>query len=413
MGKVMSVFNPTASELRQQAARDYEAAMGGMKINDLIPWGDIGFSPANGLDGQWFAGQCHDDRRAIIDAIQDIGMKPVYEKNTPEERHASERAIAPEVRTAKWRYILSLVNEGYELGYDQMDMEVMAPLCARLATVERGADNPHMPTTHKLRHNPAVHSMHVAGLAKDIFDELVLEHEGLPEETELRDIQTRIMRAALVHDMGELKGELSVAITRQGMSAAEEQTFEHNRGLAEEEIFEAALHGRVEKLAKTGWPADELKGRCDKLLNDYSVAESDSFLGRAHKLIERMQTQQDYLRFEGKDMTPPQSTLLGDKYHKDFMEGYAKKPMGGKPFASMRERGGATMEEAPILEKVPSLQELAEEFENPQVAGRIKEALDNQLEGLQKEVVDRLGSRSFAEKFLQGVRTQEAPGMGR
>lgn len=368
-------------ELRQMALRDFETALGGLRVGSL--------APGAALDGESFAGLAHDDRRAVIDAIHDIGMKPVYEGNTPDARKTAHLSLDEGVRTAKWRFILSLVNEAYGLGYDYLDLEMMAPLCAQLGTIERGATNPHMPTTHKLRHNPMVHSVHVAGLVKEVFDGVAEQYpeDGLP----LRQMQRQLMRAAIVHDMGELEGELSVATSRKNMSGQEVEQFEHRRGEIETEVFGNALLHRVDSLRSKQWPVDTLKDKTDSLLNDYSVAEdSNAFMGRAHKLVERMQSQQDYLRFEGLDMAPPQRVVVGD-YHKDFMRGYALEPMNGTS------NGEKTK---------PALAELAVEHENPELAQKVVKELEGRLSDLQQEIERRLEyrPRTFAERLTEGVR---------
>lgn len=391
----MHLFEWSKEELRHIAAQDFESALGGMKIENLIPWEDIGIEPVGHLDGKTFAALGHDERRAVIDKIHDIAMLPVYEGNTPGQRDEAHKSIDEGVRTAKWRYTLSLVNDAYDLGYDYVDMEIMAPLCAQLATIERGATNPHMPTTHKLRHNPAVHSMHVAGLVNDIFAQVEQDNPDISagDGDTLHEMRRQLMRAALVHDMGELKGELSVASSRSGMTPEQMEAFEHRRGLTETEVFENALTERSEALTKVRWPKEMLHDRKDALLNDYSNAEeSGVFLGRLHKLIERMQSQQDYLRFEGKDMAPPLKTVpQGQGYHKDFMLGYALEPMEGL---------------ANGVKNKPALAELAEQFENPQLAGRIVKTAQERLDALQKTIADRLEyrPRSFAERFTEGVR---------
>lgn len=401
----MDVLDITPEELRQMAARDFASALGRVEIENLIPWDKIGIEPISPLTGEAFAQLAHDDRRAVIDSIHDIGMLSVYEKNTGAERDAAHKSIDVGVRTAKWRFILSLTNEAYGFGYDYADLEMMSPLCAQLATIERGATNVHMPTTHKLRHNPACHSVHVAGLVKDVFDEVAETNADLSAEdkAELRSMQKQLMRAALVHDMGELQGELSIASNRKHMSAAEMEAFEHNRGLTETEVFENALSKRASSLQKVRWPADLLKEKCDSLLNDYTIAEESSvYMGRAHKLMERMQSQQDYLRFEGLSGTPKLNVIIKEEGdHKDFMRNYAQEPMHGTANG----------------EKVrPTLAELAEDYQNPALAKKLVETLGKRLDELQKTIDERIEykPKTFAERFLEGVRTSsQSAGMSR
>lgn len=394
----MNVFTLTPQELRHMAAQDFASQLGGGHIENKIRWEDVGIEPME-LTGENFAALSYEQRRAVIDSIHDISMLPVYEKNTGPERDAAHKSIDEGARTAKWRFILSLTSEAYDFGYDYVDLEMMSPLCAQLATIERGATNVHMPTTHKLRHNPACHSVHVAGLIHDIFDEVAADNPDMSaaDVKQMQVMEKQLMRAALVHDMGELQGELSIASNRKNMSAAEMEAFEHNRGLTETEVFENALTQRASSLEKVTWPAEMLKEKRDSLLNDYSTAEEAGvFMGRAHKLMERMQSQQDYLRFEGKSMTPKLNVIIKEEGdHKDFMRNYAQEPMHGTANG----------------EKVrPTLSELAEEFENPALAQRLVKTLGKRLDGLQKTIDERIEykPKTFAEKFLEGVRTNGA-----
>lgn len=394
----MNVFTLTPEELRHMAAQDFAAALGGGRIENKISWQDIGVEPME-LNGANFAALDHDQRRAVIDKIHDIAMLPVYERNTGAEREAAHKSIDFGVRTAKWRYILSLTNEAYGFGYDYVDLEIMSPLCAQLATIERGATNAHMPTTHKLRHNPACHSVHVAGLIKDVFDEVRAENPQMAtaDHQQLLVMEKQLMRAALVHDMGELQGELSIASNRKHMTAAEMEDFEHQRGLTETEVFEKALLRRAGSLEKLRWPREMLENKRESLLNDYSIAEDPGvFMGRAHKLMERMQSQQDYLRFEGRDFAPRLNVVIREEGdHKDFMRNYAREPMHGTANG----------------EKVkPTLAELAQEFENPELAGVLVRNLGKRLDALQKTIDERTEykPRSFAERVLDEVRTYKA-----
>jgi hypothetical protein len=141
----MHIFAFSKEELHHLAKQDFEAAMGGMRVEELLAWQDIGVPQPARLDGASFAALSHEQRRAVIDKIHDIAMLPVYEKHTAPARDVAHKSIAGEVRTAKWRYALALVNDAYDLGYDYVDMEILSPLCAQLATIERGATNPHMP----------------------------------------------------------------------------------------------------------------------------------------------------------------------------------------------------------------------------------------------------------------------------
>lgn len=400
----MHILSLNADELLEIAAKDLQSALGGLNIERLIPWEEIGVSPIEHLTGEAFAALGHEQRRAVLDKIHDAAMLPVFEKNTPEERNAAHLSISQDVREAKWRYELSLANSAYGLGYDYADIEILTPLAAQLALVERGATNRHMPTTHKLRHNPMSHSLNVVGLIAHVFADVEAQHPefGEGEKQELSVMRQQMMRAAVVHDMGELDGELSVAVDRGRLSKAQVTALEQSRGHSETEVFTHYLDKRSGALENMRWPADLLKEKKDSLLNDYSTAEESSvFMGRAHKVLERIQSQQDYLRFEGKSMAPRLSVVIREKGdHKEFTINYARDPFAG---ATRGEPTGKSL--ADLLPTAP----------NPVLGKAVHEGVERCLDGLQKQMGDALQyrPRTFEERFLEGVRTSAGKGMSR
>lgn len=367
-------------ELLAKAAQEFSEALGGMKAENLIPWNEIpkgdkteetGIEPIETLDGKAFAALSHDQRRAVIDKVWDIGLHSVYEGHSEAERNAAHLAIDKGVRTAKWGYILALVNDAYDLGYDRLALQMLAPLCTQLSTVERGATNAYMPTTHKLRHNPAVHSIHVMGLVAEVFDGLIAMH---PQHADgLKEMRQQLLHSAVVHDMGELRGELSVAIDRKNLSAEAVERIEQSRGGSEAEVFEAAL-GICESRFSQGFSPESAAAQTEALLHDYHVAEDtdDKFMGRLFKLMERMQSQEDYLRFEGRDMAPKLSVrTLQSAGYQQFMMDYALSPRNGTT------RG---------IKTKASLDELTTQYENPELAALVLDTVDARLDVLQREI---------------------------
>ena len=398
----MNVLTLSSGEVLSHAARGFESALAGMKPENLVDWDALGLPKPEILDGEYMRGLDHDTRRTVLDKLHDISMLPVYEGNRPHERDAMHAAIAPESREAKWRYMLALVNDTYDMGLDYVDLEVLTPMFRQLATIERGATNIHMPTTHKLRHNPSIHSLHVAGLAYDLLEK-AMEHEGLAQSDreELVDARRQLMRSALVHDMGELKGELSVASDRGNMSAVELAAFEANRGLTETEVFTQGLDARLEELRCLTWPADMLEEKRNDFIHSYEGAEhNDNFMGLVHKVLERVQSQHDYLRFEKKDFTPPLATIpQGRGDHKEFMFHYASDPFKGEA------RGEHYKE---------SLKDLSRDYPNPRVANAMMAVLNTNIDALQNALgkaldfkprshADRVSESRSAEKLQAGA----------
>lgn len=391
----MHIINLNADELLEIAAKDLESVLGGLNIERLIPWDEVGVPPIERLTGKKFAALEHDQRRAVLDKIHDAAMLPVFEKNTPQERHKAHLSISQDVREAKWRYELALANSAYGLGYDYADLEILTPLAAQLALVERGATNGHMPTTHKLRHNPMSHSLNVVGLIGEVFADVEQKNPQFDEKekSELASLKRQLMRAAVVHDMGELDGELSVARDRGRLTARQVAALEQARGHSETEVFTHYLDKRSASLENMRWPSELLKEKKSNLLNDYSIAEEAGvFAGRVHKILERVQSQQDYLRFSGKSMAPPLSTVIrsaGD--HKEFTLNYALDPFAG---ATGGQKTGV------------ALVDMVDDAPNPRLARAVYRGVEGKLSELQKQMAEALQyrPRTFAEKFMEGTR---------
>ena len=388
----------TPSQMMERAGNLFTQTLGGVHPEGLVPWDELGLTRPDVLDGKYLKNLNHDQRRGVLDSLQNISLLPVYEGNRFVDREKRLEKIAPEVGEAKWHYMLCLVNETYDLGLDETDAAIIAPLLNELSVIERGATNPLMPTTHKLRHNPSIHSLHVAGVIHDIFDKA----RGLVEDeaaavAELTAMEKQLQRCALVHDMGELLGELSVASDRTHMTAEQVKAFEAARGLSETQVFMNALHNKVGELKAKQWPATVLDDKYHQWEHDYEVSEDASaFLGRLHKVCERVQSQQDYLRFEGRDFAPNMRTASGSSKH--FMMNYVQEPLHGVSRGSKNK---------------PSLDELASEFENPRVAKAVMEAVHQTVEHLQDVLQARMDYRlqTHRDRLLENL--PQAGGMAR
>ncbi len=253
-----------------------------------------------------------------------------------EEPDSTERAIKIaqipfEVRHAKWRLLLTIADALYGINLDDADpkyiddnnTELLSHLLVRLSDHDRGATAEHMPRTRKRRHNPAIHSLHVVELVDKVFhnakksmsDQNKFDNDGLMRKWQ--EMRNEAMLAALLHDMGELDGELSVAEDRKNWneeqikkfeelrSAREEQTFinylEEKRDLLRSVEYDAAGRARLTDKPITDKPItdEEFKVMKNKYLKAFDLAEEKSFLGVMLKGLERIQTTHDFLRFNG------------------------------------------------------------------------------------------------------------------
>lgn len=263
-----------------------------------------------------------EEKYALLDHWYESGIERfINQKDASDRRHGLTLLPRP-LLYAKWKFMLALADAVFDLGLAQQtpgeaenDLNIMARLFARLSQYERGADNPHMPQTHKLRHNPAIHSMHVCTLQDHVFtraEHIIREKYGnslfpiLQEK--MQTPRRQVMRAALLHDCGEFDGELSQGITMAGMNAEQASAFGEAREAAEGEAFERALGNRRDAAHEvtngqlTDTPiTDKSWGVLrDKYRKSFQLAErTDEFLGRLLKSCERIQSNHDYLRWNG------------------------------------------------------------------------------------------------------------------
>ncbi|NBX03560.1 MAG: hypothetical protein EBR02_05810 [Alphaproteobacteria bacterium] len=249
-----------------------------------------------------------------------LGNEFAINQGEPFERAVNLALIPKPILDAKWRFMLALADTAFDFNImhsnaeqlDDNNLILLSSLYARLSQHERGSDNPHMPETHKLRHNPAIHSLHVATLSYIIFKKTRENINGgmKPEiETEWKKLRDDVMLSALVHDCGEMDGELSQGSNKATMTPADAKKFEEERNHAERRTFEKHLDKRCALLHDVGSDsADKPIKEADwqKIRSSYISAfelaeDSKTFPGRLIKALERMQSQHDYLRFEGKN----------------------------------------------------------------------------------------------------------------
>lgn len=265
-----------------------------------------------------------------MDYLFGVGHDFVF--GTPEDPVSAEKQlvsallIPEEYRIARWRYMLALADQAYDIcltdnrtnGFNaqaepenHFKLELFAHLYAQLALHPRGRDNECMPITHQLRHNPAIHSLHTTALAHKFFEQTeqqiklngndnkpVLLNNILPK------LRKKIMLMALVHDLGESFGEISTGSMVSEMSSEDKVTFNQDRNHIEDAVFLKQIDRVMDRLevknGKNGISKEDrlrIKGEIEEA---YKTAEAtDSFIGRFFKILERMQSQQDYLRFHG------------------------------------------------------------------------------------------------------------------
>lgn len=280
------------------------------------------------------------DRYAPLDAVYELGQKFAIEQPDRDSRAHELAKIPHNIRLAKWRFMLTLADAAYgidigHLGGDSIDpshLSLLSELLARLSDNERGADSDIMPQTHKYRHNPAIHSLHVVALADKIFQQVAEEiSKGALKRisgkdaalAKLKTMRAKIFLAALVHDMGEIDGELSQAAEREATreqfekeGRAEqfeqfEKDLEEARGRFEHDTFTRYLDSSMEKIGHV--PAERATMR-SLYCEAFDLPEkTDTFLGRFFKTLERTQSQQDYLRFQGLSGAPPLINATPDK----------------------------------------------------------------------------------------------------
>lgn len=124
----------------------------------------------------------------------------------------------------------------------------------------------------------------------------------------LRAMRRRLMFGAMVHDMGEMEGEISQGIEVAKQPDEIRKLFDIQRENIEQKVFDKHLDELATKPDSKGnaiykhpqWEGSEgCKGRKNTFIDAFELAEhKETFAGRLLKSLERMQSQQDYLRFQ-------------------------------------------------------------------------------------------------------------------
>lgn len=297
-----------------------------------------------------------------LDELYQLGNSEVVEGNSIEDR-VFHKAIMPRmVRQSKWRLTIATMDALFDINLadknpeqiDSANLERLAELYTHLSEHERGATNDAMPGGKKFIHNAASHSLGVAALTDKIFwnsyrqlrdmPASVLRQRGLTESERNDAINTlweqrqQAMLAALLHDGGENKGELSNGEKKQNKSDAELEQHEFERGVIERNRFlnfVAKCDSRIVdglKLLGLNRAATAVKNylnfapwheRSEQWNLAFNVPEqTHTFLGRLVKAIERTHSQHDYLRLN-MDTNFTKLRSLSDS-SKQFTAGYLR-----------------------------------------------------------------------------------------
>lgn len=302
-----------------------------------------------------------------FDILENYGWE--YAKEAPNNRKRIHNLLLmpQEISRAKWETILSFANAAYDMGLEDYSAEgtgnktivLLSDMLERLSRHERGSKNPHMPEPCKLRHNPAIHSIHMLALTKKIFDQVAvaimsdgkLGHQKRESALGiLTKMRRSIMFSALLHDAGELHGELSEGINRAALDKEAVKQLEKTVGEIEDRVFFDNLDDLATKQRKdaealfdsASWYGTHKKQPLrDRFVNGYElVSRKKTFEGRLLKTIDRMQSQYDYLRFQAENdgrefpklHEPPilKSELAQAKYSPDIV---AQKTKDNKEFS--------------------------------------------------------------------------------
>lgn len=272
----------------------------------------------------------HDDaeilRRYVgLDLLYAAGKEFVFREKFSEKRAVKTALIPTAINQAKWNMMVSVQNAVHQMGLHEEHIGFISLLFTDLSRRERALGNPVMPESHKLRHNPAIHSQHTATLVDKIFDhaEKVLETKPGPHATQIKAqlLKRRafMVLSALIHDGGEAKyGELSVASKRDSHA----ESLEKKRELIESDAFKQKAAEYIRKLGLFGTKATALLETVTKAL--HLAEQTDTFDGRMLKVLERIQSQHDYIRF-GKEKHGGQDFSKAEESNKNnFLEYVAK-----------------------------------------------------------------------------------------
>lgn len=273
-----------------------------------------------------------------------------------EERMFNSVLMPQDISRSKWDFMLKFANFAYDFGLENhgnQEMMLLSRMLERLSKHERGSSNPHIPSSCKLKHNPASHSIYVCILAKKIFDAAGRAIEDDPNMVNggrqnaleyLRGMRQEMAFGLLLHDMGEMEGELREGIEDAGKK---DPKITKAKGRIEDSVFRQHLDGiaigddKEGKLfkAKVWLGYNGKRGVRDTFIDAYEKIEDKStFFGRLAKTLDRMQSQQDYLRFQRTSKEQDFPTLAEPPYLRSELgkipaDEVAKKTEANKDFS--------------------------------------------------------------------------------
>jgi hypothetical protein len=255
------------------------------------------------------------ERYKEMDFWHSIGMEYEMERPTAQDRFTSISMVPMPIQQAKWEFMVALADKAYNIT-GNLDSEIksefkvplIASLLSKLSMHERGSSNVHMPYTHKMRHNPAIHSLHVVALVDKVFHyayKKIME-DGTRDKKNLlgkwQHMRDDAMMTAIVHDMGELDGELSQGVDRAFMKPEQIVRLQEAVDANERTTYENHLNRqRTTALELTN---DEWQNLKKQYMEYFDTVGNKTFLGKMLKVLERMQSQHDYLRFDGLSAAP-------------------------------------------------------------------------------------------------------------
>lgn len=134
-----------------------------------------------------------------------------------------------------WRYIMALMNDAYEMGWDDLTLEMMTFVMAQLELVPRFTVSPHLGEESRWRTNTAIHTINIVinenqffQQVQDLYDkQLAEELEGVgtnesqkkaikdsydEKRAKLKTLKKDALNAIFMHDAPEMRMELYTAL---------------------------------------------------------------------------------------------------------------------------------------------------------------------------------------------------------
>ncbi len=163
-------------------------------------------------------------RELMVRTMHELGLRQVFE--VPVFAVRRDALLQAEGQEEKWRFLTTLQNEAYGLGWTASDIELQTSLNMQFSTHERGTDNPAMGAANRLvKHNPAIHSQRVKSLVVGMFDRAqeMAKAQGASAEVldKLDTMRVQSVNDAEEHDRGELGKEPQASGNLAGKSKAE------------------------------------------------------------------------------------------------------------------------------------------------------------------------------------------------